>query len=389
MSSPRALRVLFVANDGMSAGHVARTIAVARALSLRAAVRDVPVARLFATTSEAHALFADPDLAVVTLPAPVRARAAGLSDADRRRIVAQALGAAASAFAPDLVVVDTFPSGPHGELGEVLSLPAKRALLRRDVPRTKGDGELTRGLDAYDLAIVADDPTPQDVTLPVPIVRVPPIVRGARPADERPIANGTSPSRGELTRADARRALGLARDGEAILVVAGGGGDPDGVARSRHIADTLARLAPDVVPVLGVGPLAPPAGTSPAAPRVVTLARAPLGPWLAAFDGAFSAAGYNTAHELAHAGVPAALFAEARPFDDQAARALRFEAAGYAHHLTTDDDGAIARALAWLRAPSRRPRLVADGADRAADALLDLVTRSASTTTRHAEGLVG
>src|SRR5262245_10942621 len=75
---------------------------------------------------------------------------------------------------------------------------------------------------------------------------------------------------------------------------------------------------------------------------------APLAPLLAAFDGAFAPAGYNMAHELAKARVPAALFAQPRAFDDQAARAGRFAAAGFARALGTTTDDAIAGALAWM-----------------------------------------
>jgi predicted glycosyltransferase len=94
---------------------------------------------------------------------------------------------------------------------------------------------------------------------------------------------------------------------------------------------------------------------------------------LAAFDGAFAAAGYNTAHELARARVPAALFAQPRPFDDQAARAARLAAAGFACVLASTSDEAVAGALAWM-ATARVPELEPGGADRAAEALLDLAT---------------
>src|SRR6187402_759881 len=109
----RPLRVLFVANDGMSTGHVVRMLALARELGRRA----VPTQRVLATTSRAHALLSTRDApAVVQLPAPVRARDAGLDDATRRRLVRGALDGVLASFAPDLVVVDTFPTGPHGEL---------------------------------------------------------------------------------------------------------------------------------------------------------------------------------------------------------------------------------------------------------------------------------
>jgi predicted glycosyltransferase len=331
----RALRVLLVANDGLSAGHVVRALAVARGLARRARARGIAIQSLLATTSEANALLAAEPIAVLRLPAPEAARRAGFDDAERRRLVRGAIAGAVSAFAPDLVVADTFPSGPHGELAGLDVGHAKRALVRRSVI----DHDAIRaGLDAQDIAIVADDPQAHDARLPVRCFRVPPIT-----LCEASEAKG---------RDEAREVLGIPRGARAVLVTSGGGGDGEGAARARRIA---AALPPEVIPFVAEGPLAN--------------GVAPLQPLLAAFDGAFAAAGYNTAHELAKARVPAALFAQPRPFDDQAARAARFAALGLARVF----DGDIAGALAWMRS-ARVQGLEAGGADRAAEILLDLAT---------------
>ena len=363
----RPLRVLLVANDGLSAGHVVRTIAVARALSRRGPQRGIAVQLLLATTSEADALLVAAPIAVVRLPAPLAARRAGLSDRDRRRVVRGALEGIAQAFAPDLLVVDTFPSGPHGETAGLCVGTAKRVLLRRSVPRERaGDPLLMDGLADYDLAIVAADPfADEGLTMPIPFVGVPPITIGE--------------AEGAKARAEARALLGLPPDGRVVLITSGGGGDPEARQHATTIAAAIRRVAPDVMPVHAHGPLAPRGETAPASPMprggIRSIHAAPLQPLLAAFDGAFSAAGYNTAHELAKAGVPAALFAEPRPFDDQAARAARFAAASLAVELRDFDDVAVASALAWMRASPRAGRVEAGGADRAADALLDHASR--------------
>jgi predicted glycosyltransferase len=120
------------------------------------------------------------------------------------------------------------------------------------------------------------------------------------------------------------------RAGRAILVAAGGGGDIDAARRGHAIAEAILRVAPEVTPVLALGPLDAAPGGRAADARIRTVRVAPLAPLLAAFDGAFAPAGYNAAHELVTARVPAALFAQPRAFDDQAARAGRFAAAGLA-----------------------------------------------------------
>jgi UDP-N-acetylglucosamine--N-acetylmuramyl-(pentapeptide) pyrophosphoryl-undecaprenol N-acetylglucosamine transferase len=330
----RALRTLFVANDGFSTGHVTRTLAIARALE---------GTKLLVTTSEADALLACESIAVMRLPSPARAREAGLQDVERRRIARAAIEATVDAFAPDLIVVDTFPSGPHGELAG-LGRRGRRVLVRRAVPDPQAD-LLTTGLGDYDLAIVATDAGATS-TLAIPTVTVPPIV-----------LTGAASSR-----ADARRALGLPLDGRAWLVTTGGGGDAEAAIRVRALAAEVARAGDPVV--LALGPL----DRAPAElAGVITVRVTPLAPQLRAFDGAIAAAGYNTAHELAAAGVPAALFALPRPFDDQAARARRLAAMG---HACVHDS--VEASLAWLRAAKVSP-LVCDGAARAAQALVEVM----------------
>lgn len=360
MKGTRALRVLFVANDGLSVGHVMRTLAIASALSRRAGARRIDVQSVLATTSEADSLLAAvPALAMVRLPAPALARRAGLSDEDRRRLVRGAIDGIVNAFGPDLIVVDTFPSGPHGELTGMGG--RRRALVRRSVSHERSR-ELAEGLETYDLAIVADDPTRSaPVDLPVAnVVYVPPITL-SEPGDA-------------MSREAARSELGLPTEGRVILVTSGGGGDEQAVRRAQAIATSIAELAPDTSTVLALGPLARSAAATADLRAGVSRAHRPvLAPLLAAFDGVFAPAGYNTAHELAKAGVPAALFAQPRPFDDQAGRAARFAAASLAHALDDVDRPSLERALVWMKS-ARIARVEGGGADRAADALLDQFT---------------
>jgi predicted glycosyltransferase len=155
-----------------------------------------------------------------------------------------------------------------------------------------------------------------------------------------------------------------------ILVCSGGGGDADAAAQAALAAEAIARIPGGPTPVIASGPLARGRPAAPGGARRVE--ETPLQPLLAAFDGAIAPAGYNLAHELAKAGVPLALFAMPRPYDDQEGRAARFAAAGLARFLTKIDDAGVADAVAWMeQAP--RPQIAGGGADRAADALLQLV----------------
>lgn len=363
----RPLRIVLVANDGLSAGHVTRTLAIARSLVRRGAARDVGVQLVLATTSEADALLAREALAIVRMPSPSAGRRAGLSDAERRRLVRGCIESVVASFAPDVIVVDTFPSGPHGELAGLGETSAKRVLVRRDVPAARATDEaLTAGLAHYDLAILAADPTPLTQPLALPrgrCVHVPPIV-----------------VRELRSRAEARSALGFPHDACVLLVTSGGGGDPEAGARADRLGATIARHAGNAHLYVARGPLTAPENFprtfGGSGPRTTHGRLGGLGEWMAAFDGAFAAAGYNTAHELARAGVPAALFASPRSFDDQEERARRFEREGLATVLRSDDDDGVAAALAWI-ASAKRPSLAADGADVAADAILDLAAGKA------------
>jgi predicted glycosyltransferase len=363
----RPLRAMFFANDGLGAGHLARTLAIVRAL--RRKVKGLEV--LLATTSEADALLASERVAAVRWPTPATARASGWSDEARRGLAGRVVRAAIEGARPDLLVTDTFPSGPHGELCGLLREIPRRALVRRSVRAERaGDPALSQGLAEYQLAIVPDDPTEHRTErLPMPEVRVPPITLfEAHEAADRETA---------------RARLGLPKEGRFVLVCSGGGGDADAVAQAERTAEAIARLPGGAEPVLAVGPLSR-RGTLPGldphgrpANGVRQVAEVPLQPLLAAFDGAFAPAGYNLSHELAKAGVPTALFAMSRLFDDQAGRAARFEAAGMALALGALDDAALASALEWMkRAP--RPSVLAGGAERAAEALIALVAKGAA-----------
>src|SRR5262245_44328888 len=94
----RALRVLLFANDGLGAGHVARALAIARALKRRAPGAGGAIELLLATTSEADRLIAGLGVACVRWPAPRAARESGWSDAERRHVAEHVLRGAIDGF---------------------------------------------------------------------------------------------------------------------------------------------------------------------------------------------------------------------------------------------------------------------------------------------------
>jgi hypothetical protein len=192
-----------------------------------------------------------------------------------------------------------------------------------------------------DLAAAADrGPT---ATLP-DAVRVPPIT----------MAEVDPP----LSRQEAAAALGLDPDRPTALVTLGAGSIND--TRTPGMAAIRAFLAtPDWQIAVIRAPLALAGVGEGAATRVHELVGVyPLARYLAAFDAAVGAAGYNTVHELLLAGIPTLLVPNpATATDDQMGRARYLGAGKLALCVENDSPEAIARGVARLVDPAVRSDL--------------------------------
>jgi predicted glycosyltransferase len=316
---------------------------------------------LIATTSEADDLLRAVDIPSVRIPSPRIARRAGWHDEGRRSLAEGILLGIASGMRPDVLVVDTFPSGPQLEATKLLDEVPRKVLIRRSIYDSRAlDPRSKNGIEKYQLVVCPDDPFALDpdavcAAHAARIVRVPPITL-FEPTEAR-------------SRVDARSRLALPLEAKLVLVAFGGGGDPGSAEIAAVVARTLIEIDPSIVPVIALGPLA----TRPSLPDgVLAVKTSPLQLDLAAFDFAISAAGYNSAHELAKAKIPTAFLARERMFDDQAGRAERFTSAGHATVLTDTSREAIARALGSLR-DLRCPGLTLGGADATAREILAMV----------------
>lgn len=352
MTTPRPVRILLLANDGSSAGHVARALAVAGALVREGARRGVVVQPLLAAASDATGLIDSQRIPFVRIPSRAATDPHGWSEAERRTLSAGILRGVVAGFAPDIFVADTFPAGPAFEAAEVLDQIRCRILIRRTIrPDRADDPQVRSWLESYARVIVPDDPVAiEQARLPVPSVSVPPIT--LLEASEL------------LSRDEARGQLDLPA-GKLALLAFGGGADREALQRVQRAAGWI-RLSTDYTPCLAMGPLSDACSVD----GCRCLSAIPLQRYLAAFDMAVASAGYNTSHELARSGVRAVLFDSPRPYDDQQARARRFEAAGLAIALDRVEEAPL---LAALHKAERldRPRLPADGAGAAARIILD------------------
>ena len=190
------------------------------------------------------------------------------------------------------------------------------------------------------------------------------------------VLEGASP----LPRQEAAEALGLDPDRPAVLVMLG--------ASSIATADgaTLAALAPFVatsdwqVAVIRL-PRALAGLPGHESARVTELADVyPLARYLAAFDAAVSAAGYNAVHELIPARIPTLFVPAARTTDDQDGRARYLATQGLALYAEDDSKRTVTKAVRKLLDPAVRAALAARcaevatpaGASAVAEALLAL-----------------
>lgn len=186
-------------------------------------------------------------------------------------------------------------------------------------------------------------------------------------------------------RAEARRALGLDPDRPALLLTPGTGALEDVGSPVRVALEVLRERAPHWQ-VAVTSPALATHGVGVDDEGVVLLTDTyPLARSLAAFDGAVSAAGYNSVHELLGARIPTVLVpGQSLGTDDQPGRAATLEADGACLTAPPGDPGAMRVAMGrlldpdtaeGLRAACRELPDTTGGVD-AARLLVDLAARS-------------
>ncbi len=358
-------RILFYAINGLGLGHVTRLLAIGRKLRIL-----VPEAEIvYFTSSEAEDVIFREGFAAFKVPSKTLRCAAKLRPSTYAKMLQTVTLNLAASFHPHVLVVDTFPAGTLQELLPVLRWDSRKVFVFRVQRPSAAQSPLTQSaLALYDLAIMPHHEGEVEAPLP----------QGLRSVWAGPIVIRDRDD--ALPRQEARARLGLPPTGPVVYVTYGGGGD---AAMDRALQQTIEALSGE--PFTVAVPNAPlyrgtlPHGAElPQNVRIVT--HYPMAEMYAAFDAAISAAGYNTAMELLHHGVPTALVPFPRQVDDQYARASSLAADGAAlmvEELTVSSlkDAANAlldtsRAVALRTAAQRR--VPANGAHAAAQAIAAL-----------------
>jgi len=369
MSQVRTLRIVAYAVNGSGVGHLTRLVGIGRWLRRYAAHAGVRAELWFLTSSEADGLLFSEGMASFKLPSKTAVADAGIDKLAYLALAKQWVWHSLGLLRPSLLLVDTFPRGSFGELLSALDLAQHRAFIYRPLKDSfAARADFQAMLPLYDLILVPEEPEVGTVLVP----------EEARDRVRHVGPMGVRERVELLDRAEARRRLAIPEDKLAIYVSAGGGGDPQAERQLLVAIDALRDDAQHLV--VGAGPLY--RGQRRHGPGITWLSGEPASELMAGFDGAVTAAGYNTFFELMHAGVPTLFLPQPKVADEQARRAERAVAAGAARMLSSlaDAEG-LRRASELWRDPKERQRAAGaacalvprNGARRAAAALLRLL----------------
>lgn len=343
----RRLKIVAYAVNGSGLGHLTRVLAILRWARRLAHLSGVQLETYVLTSSEAPGLALEEGFATFKIPSKTAVRKTGLPKDEYLRLARQWVWHSVGLIKPDVLLVDTFPAGSFGELIHALDVAQARVFIRRAVKdefaRASGVQSL---LPLYDRILIPGEPGAQtriaDASVAAKTRHVGPIM--LRSCEElRP-------------REEARRRLGIPEDKLGVWLSAGGGGDPHAGSVINALVGAL-RPEPDLHLVAGAGPLYD--GTPLRGPNITWVTDFNAMQDFAGLDFAVSAAGYNSFHELLHARVPTAFFAQEKIADEQSRRVRAAVEAGCALSLGVAGDGMpcaedLRRILEELRDARRR-----------------------------------
>jgi predicted glycosyltransferase len=346
----RSLRVVAYAVNGSDLGHLTRVLAILRWARRLARLAGYRLEAYVLTSSEGCALAFAEGFAAFKIPSKTAIRQADIPKRDYLRLAKQWVWHSLGLIDPDILLVDTFPGGSFGELLHALDGLRARVFIYRSMKESFAQTASVQALlPVYDCILVPLEP---GCTAPHVDNALRPRVRHVGPILLR--------TREELHPCtEARIRLGIPPGKLAVWLSAGGGGDATADSTLNALIDALTP-DPALHLVVGAGPLYR------STPR-----RGPNLTWLQGFhamqdftglDCALAAAGYNSFHELLHAGVPTAFFAQEKIADEQSRRIAAAVQEGAALALAMDATGrpvaaSLADALAKFKDPHWRALL--------------------------------
>jgi UDP-N-acetylglucosamine--N-acetylmuramyl-(pentapeptide) pyrophosphoryl-undecaprenol N-acetylglucosamine transferase len=345
------ITVVAYAVNGSGLGHLTRVLATLRWMRRLARLAGAHLDAYLLTSSEAPGLALEEGFVAFKIPSKRAVREAGLPKEDYLRLARQWVWHSLGLLKPDLLLVDTFPGGSFGELIHALDVARSRVFIHRAMKEEFARSEGVRALlPFYDRILIPVEPGRAAALEVQP--EIADRVRHIGPIMLR--------SREEMrTRDEARQRLGVPDGKLGVWLSAGGGGDEMVERTIRTLVEALSQ-EPDLHLIVGAGPLY--RGAPQRGPNITWLTDFHAVEDFAGLDFAISASGYNSFHELLHAGVATIFFAQEKIADEQSRRRHAAVEAGCALALDLEgdaahDDEAIRRAVALLRDAERRAAL--------------------------------
>jgi UDP-N-acetylglucosamine--N-acetylmuramyl-(pentapeptide) pyrophosphoryl-undecaprenol N-acetylglucosamine transferase len=352
----KTLRVLNYAVNGIGLGHLSRLIAINRWVRRLAGAVGVSTEVLFLTSSEADTLVYHNDFAAFKIPSKTSVSASGLHPTRYRQLAKQWVWNSIGLYAPDIMLVDTFPNGSFQELGSIAEFTPKKVFVYRAVRSEQAQKqEFRAALRMYDCIIATCEETFFSQNSLGECEHLPEGLPSEVESRVRTTGEIMLREREELySCSEARAILGLPAESLCCYLSAGGGGDANAEAVLERLV-SVCREFPATRFVIGAGALY--RGREFFAPNVQWSYRYNMIELMNAFDCAVSAGGYNTVHELLYASVPTAFFAQERLFDDQARRIQHLADARLCLALQTPSQDHIAQAVRTLHHAAERVML--------------------------------
>ena len=336
-----SIKILFYAINGTGLGHLSRLLALARMTRELGRSLDQRADFQFLTTSEAPQIAWD--FPVYKLPSKsVVVR----TDTFPRSFTANAkflVSNLVAAFRPDILVMDTVPSGSFNEFFFLKDYAKKSVFINRHKNRSYAlDAAHQSHLALYDLILVPDHQSeehryPLASNLTDRCVFIGP-VHGYRAEEASP-------------RDEVRRMFAVEAEQKVVYVSAGGGGDKQAEEELECLVKAVSQNPQHFV-LVGYGPLYQ--GRRLYRRNVVPLAEVGVNRWLKGVDLAICAAGYNTYQELLAAGVPTAFYAQKKGLDRQDERIQLGLDRGWHRVLTSFDPVMIRLELEALQDEANR-----------------------------------
>lgn len=321
----KRLSVVAYAVNGAGLGHLTRIIAILRWVRRLGHLAGVHPDIYILTSSEACGLALTEGFAAFKIPSKTAIREAQILKEDYIRLARQWVWHSLGLLRPDIFLVDTFPGGSFGELIYALDGPGAKVFVNRAM-KAEFQESIQPLLFNYDRILVPQELDSPKLEFPTPIASKTSYLGPIMLRDRVELRD----------KAQARKRLGVPDNKLGVWITAGGGGDPTAEIGLKTLVTQLEKNE-QLHLIVGAGPLY--RGEPLRSSKITWLTDFNVSEDYLAADFAFSAAGYNSFHELLHAGIPTAFFAQEKIADEQARRIETAIKANCALKLLTNNQG--------------------------------------------------